>query len=200
MKKDKKLKIAVIAAAVAIAGTVTVYAAYDSSKDPLVSLSYLSDIFKPAVKEELYDKLANDLEYTMKTDFKSQLSEELGALIDEKSDEIRSELEKSYSETLDALRSKLDALSNEYEVVVLEAGQRLTADAACDIVLITGGGTVRCADTESGIIDCTDGIILYDGQSIPTCHKLLVPDNGDGRGITATARTELLVKGGYTVG
>lgn len=200
MKKDKKLKIAVIAAAVAIAGTVTVYAAYDSSKDPLVSLSYLSDIFKPTVKDELYAKLANDLEYTMKTDFKSQLSEELGAVIDEKSNEIRGDLEESYSETLDALRSKLDALSNEYEVVVLEAGQRLTADAACDIVLLTGGGTVRCADTESGIIDCTDGIILYDGQSIPACHKLLVPDNGDGRGITATARTELLVKGGYTVG
>ncbi len=200
MKKDKKLKIAVIAAAVAIAGTVTVYAAYDSSKDPLVSLSYLSDIFKPTVKDELYAKLANDLEYTMKTDFKSQLSEELGAIIDEKSNEIRGDLEQSYSETLDALRSKLDALSNEYEVVVLEAGQRLTADAACDIVLLTGGGTVRCADTESGIIDCTDGIILYDGQSIPACHKLLVPDNGDGRGITATARTELLVKGGYTVG
>lgn len=200
MKKDKKLKIAAITMAVAIASAVTVYAAYDSSKDPLVSLSYLSDVFKPTVKDELYAKLANDLEYTMKTDFKSQLSEELGALVDEKSSEIRNELEQSYSATLEALQNKLDVLSNEYEVVRLEAGQRLTADAACDIVILSGGGTVRCADSDSGIIDCTDGIILYDGQSIPANHKLLVPDNGDGRGITATAKTELLVKGGYTVG
>ena len=169
MKRNKKLRIAAVAAAVLAAGVMTVYAAYDSSRDPLVSLSYLNEVFKPEVKAEL------------KTELYNQLAED-------------------YSATIDALQKQIDVLSNEYDVVNMTNGQRLTADASCEIVLLSGNASVRCSAASEGIIDCTDGFILYEGQMVEENHKLLVPDNGDGRGLTALSDAKLLVKGGYTLG
>lgn len=165
MKNSKRLKAAAIALAVMIAGAVTVYAAYDSSKDPLVSLSYLTDVFKAEVEKDVYNKVSEDM-----------------------------------SATVEALQKQIDAMSNEYEEVSMTKGQRLTAGASCEIVILSGSATVRCSATDSGLIDCTDGVILYDGQAAPLNHKLLVPQNGDGRGVSATGAVKLLIKGGYTIG
>lgn len=212
INKSKKLKLAAVAAAVAVAGTVTVYAAYDSSKDPIVSLSYLSQVFKPEVKSELKTELKNEIKSELKTELKSDIKRELESEIaadinsavnaakDAAKNELRSEFDELYSEPVQALQEQLDILMNEYETVTLEKGKRLTASAACELLLLSGSATVRCSATDSGLIDCTDGVILYDGQNVPVNHKLLVPDNGDGRGITVTAPAQILVKGGYTVG
>ena len=189
MKKDKKFRIAAVAAAVMAAGVMTVYAAYDSSKDPLVSLSYLSDVFKPEVQAELKSELTSSLQSSIKDSLKGELKTEL-----------YNQLADDYSATIDALQKQIDVLSNEYDVVTMTKGQRLTADASCEIVLLSGSASVRCSAESEGIIDCTDGFILYDGQMVEINHKLLVPDNGDGRGLTALSDAKLLVKGGYTLG
>lgn len=200
MNKNKRIKMVAVAAAVAIAGTVTVYAAYDSSKDPIVSLSYLGEVFKPAVKSELKSEIKSEL----KSEIKSELSDELKSSVSSASDAIENELKNEfndlYSSTFEALQKQIDILANEYETVTLQKGKRLTVGAACEMVILSGNATVRCSTPSSGIIDCTDGVILYDGQNIPTNHKLLVPENGDGRGITASGTVQLLIKGGYTVG
>lgn len=53
MKNRTKLFIAV-GAVIAVGLTVTVFAAnYDSSSDPLVALSYLTDVFRPSVDEDI---------------------------------------------------------------------------------------------------------------------------------------------------
>lgn len=214
MKTSKKLRITAAALAVAMAGAVTVYAAYDSTKDPIVSLSYLTDVFKPEVKSALKSELSADVNSAVasaKDSLKSELDSAVAAAKDsmkkdfdsavaEAEAELLAKIEEDYSATIEALQSRLDALSNVYETVTLEKGKRLTANAACEIVLLSGSATVRSSATDSGLIDCTDGFVLYDGQNVPLNHKLLVPDNGDGRGITATGTAQLLVKGGYTVG
>lgn len=227
------MKIAAAAAAVAIAASVTVFAAYDSSKDPIVSLSYLTDIFKPEVKNELKTELKSSLKTELKNELKSELKTELkneikseikselkseikSELESELKDTIKSELEAEmkdkikteiynsisgdFNATVDALQKQIDVLSNEYEVVTLTKGKVLRASSACEIVVLSGSASVKCAATDKGLIDCTDGIILYDGQSIPLNHKILVPDNGDNRGLSAAGAVEVLVKGGYTLG
>lgn len=193
-------------AAVVLAGTITVYAAYDSSKDPIVSLSYLTEVFQPEVKGELSTALKAELAQSVNS-AKNSLSEQVSSDVATAKNEIKAELkseleakiEADYSATIDAMQTQLDALSNVYEAVTLEKGQRLKANAACEIVLLSGSATIRSSAADSGIIDCTDGVILYDGQSAPANHKLLVPDNGDGRGVSCTGTAQLLVKGGYTV-
>jgi len=281
MKKSKRLKITAVAAAVMLAGTVTVYASYDSSKDPVVSLSYLTDVFKPEVKGELSSEiksslkteLKNEIKSELKTAIKSEISSELkssikseisselksslkselkseisaslkselkselstelqaeikpsikeeviadlkGELKSELKNEIKTELGTSLKEslkselyeelsvdmsaTVEALQKQIDILSNEYEVITIEKGKKFTAKSACEILLLSGAMNVKCRAANEGIVDCTDGVILYDGQNVPVHHKLIVPDNGDSRGFAVTATTEILVKGGYTIG
>lgn len=197
MKNTKKMKIAAVVTAVAIAASVTVFASYDSAKDPIVSLSYLTDIFKPEVKSELKTELKNELKTELKSELKAELEAEIKADLEA---EIYNKLSEDYSATFDALQKQLDALSNEYEVVTLEKGQRLRANAACEFVILSGSASVKCATADEGLIDCTEGTILYDGQAIPQNHKILVPDNGDDRGFSAAGAVEILVKGGCTIG
>ena len=203
MKNTRKMRFTAILAAVAVAASVTVYAAYDSSKDPLISLSYLNEVFKPEVKGELSTAVKTEVKTAVDSakgeikTAKDQIKEEI---FDELRADIYAEVSADYAANIEALQKQIDVLSNEYAVVDLTKGQRLTASAACEIVLLSGSATVRCSAKDQGIIDCTDGFILYDGQNVPANHKLLVPNNGDGRGVTAAGTVQLLVKGGYTVG
>jgi len=201
MKKEKKLKIAAILAAVAVAASVTVYAAYDSTKDPIVSLSYLEEVFGPSIEESLKESIDEAV-----GGLKDQILGEIGDGVDGNLSDTVTELkaqidalESNMNETVSALQEQIDALTNVYEVVELSKNKRIIADASCEIIVISGSVTVRCSDTESGLVDCTDGVILYDGQSAPLYHKLLVPENGDGRGVIANGTAQILVKGGYRI-
>ena len=62
----KKLRILAIVLAVLLATTVTVYAAYDSTTDPLISKSYLEQIFKSQIEAEI-----NSLRDTITTQSKT---------------------------------------------------------------------------------------------------------------------------------
>ncbi len=208
MKKLKKMKIAAVLAAVAVAASITVYAAYDSGSDPLISLSYLTDVFKPQIREELEDELVDSVKDDLKAQLKTEVANDIRnsvkgeietSLRESLSKEIYNKVSEDYAATVDALQKQIDALSNEYAYIELKADQRLTATAACEIVVLTGPASVRCSAVNKGIVDCTDGIILYEGQTAPLNHKLLVPENGDGRGITANGAVQLLVKGGYSI-
>ena len=62
MKKQVIIIVSVLA--LILASTVTVFAAYDSSEDPLISLSYLNDIFKKEILDEIekkFDSLAQEM-------------------------------------------------------------------------------------------------------------------------------------------
>ncbi len=199
MKNEKKLRVIAAVCAIVVSSAVTVYAAYDSSKDPVVSLSYLTEVFKPSVKSDLKSELSGDVKNQVAS-AKNDLSGEISQMKNSISDELYSKLSDDYAATIAALQRQVDALSNVYAEVAMQKNARLTADAASEIVVLSGSVTVRCSDPDSGIIDCTDGVILYDGQSVPANHKLLVPQNGDGRGVTASTAATLLVRGGYTLG
>ena len=199
MKNEKKLRVIAAVCAIVVSSAVTVYAAYDSSKDPVVSLSYLTEVFKPSVKSDLKSELSGDVKNQVAS-AKNDLSGEISQMKNSISDELYSKLSDDYAATIAALQRQVDALSNVYAEVAMQKNARLTADAASEIVVLSGSVTVRCSDPDSGIIDCTDVVILYDGQSVPANHKLLVPQNGDGRGVTASTAVTLLVRGGYTLG
>lgn len=196
---NKRIRIAAVAAAVAVACAVTVYAAYDSSKDPLVSVSYLTEVFGPQLKADLDSELHSSVN-TATNQLKSEIESAISAAKEELRQELSSKIENDYGETFDAIQEQLDVLSNSYEAVTLKTNNRVTANAACEFVLLSGSATVRASAANSGIIDCTDGVILYDGQNIPLNHKLLVPENGDGRGFLVTGNAQVLIRGGYTVG
>ena len=154
---------------------VTVGAAYDSSEDPLVSLSYLTKIFKTELLEELNDTIDAELDRRM-------------ANLD------LSQYQPSNEEPAPVVSS-----SSTYEVVELSWGDALYATGACDIMLRSGSAYCLAPDPSQGIADYTSGTEIYNYQYLTKNHMCLIP-RGDGRGIMADAASVfVMVRGDYII-
>jgi len=121
---------AIVIAALAAFG-VTAAAAYDSSEDPIVSLSYLTKIFKTDLLEELNETIEDEIARRMDNLDLSQY-------------------QPSYQEPA-------PAVSSTYEVVELSWGDALYAAGACDIMLRSGSAYCIAPDASQGIADYTAG-------------------------------------------
>ncbi len=177
MKKNKIVIISVILAIVAALG-ITVAAAYDSSEDPLVSLSYLLDVFEP----ELFDK------------FETRFNELEDFLVDTIEDRLGN-ADNSGGEEGNNGSSSSSAL---FEVVELTTGDQLYAVSACEIMLRAGQASCIAPDPTQGIADYT-GPEIYDGQPLTLNHMCIIP-RGDGRGIVAESKSVfIMVRGDYTI-
>lgn len=175
----KKTKILIFAMAIMIALAVTIWAvSYDSATDPLVTLSYITDIFKPQI-----DKSISSTEAALRA--------EIDAL-NKKIDSIISSGAATSAETSNA--------ADTYEIILLSKGEQIIAKTQCQIILRMGTASVVSAFENQGIADLTDGIDLAAGGEIKLNHQLLVPRGGDGRGIIITSDSAyIMVRGEYSI-
>ena len=188
----KKSRLIISAAAISLALTAAAAlsasdgAAYDSSTDPLVSLSYIEQVVKPE-----YDKKIAELDAALESAkaenaaLKTQLSE--------------------LSKKLDSLTTKvgeLEAAAGEYDgyqVVYLKKSAKLLAESPCEIIL-RSGSAIAVSITSNGVNDISDGTELYNASAVPLYHCLLVPRGGDGRGIQITSdEAYVMVRGDYQI-
>ncbi|MBE6616745.1 MAG: hypothetical protein E7627_02190 [Ruminococcaceae bacterium] len=175
MKKQVIIIVSVLA--LILASTITVFAAYDSSEDPLISLSYLNDIFKKEILEEI-EKKFDDL-----------------AL------EIRDALENiEIPDTPSNPPSTTDQSAGYvWEVIELKTGDELYAVSACDIILRAGTAVAIAPDANQGVADLQNGAELLNGYGFTKNHLCLIP-RGDGRGLRATsASVFVMIRGEYTI-
>ncbi len=172
--KRKNIFIITSIAALVVGLAMTVAAAYDSSSDPLITLSYLRDVFKSELMTEIDEKLA---------DYSSNnydAPEETG-------------VETESQSTSD------NAVSQNYEVIELTNGDALYAVSACEIILRSGSAVCTAPDANQGIADMTDASEIYNGYSLGKNHLCLIP-RGDGRGVVATSESVyIMVRGDYTI-
>jgi len=87
--------------------------------------------------------------------------------------------------------------SDTFKVVEADAGQEIICSAGAEIILRMGKATV-IATEKGGLADTTAGFDLANGTDMPSNHLLIIPV-GDGRGIRATEKVIVMIKGGYTV-
>lgn len=178
--KNNKIIIISLIISLSLALGLTVVAAYDSSEDPLISLSYLTEVFE----KEIMDKIENEFD---------QLTEYF-------SDKIERMISSGEFDT----QTPPDDNSNNsgdygYEVIELTTGDALYAVSACDIMLRAGEATCIAPDARQGIADYTAGVEIYNGQSLTKNHMCLIP-RGDGRGIVAqSVSVFVMVRGDYTI-
>ena len=193
MKNKKLLSIIASALAVCAAFGVTVAAAYDSSEDPLITWSYLRDIFKPEILDyiddhfEEYDVLLNEMK-TEETE-EPEVSEEETVPEETVPEEDFTQSEESVQQTASFM----------YEVVELTDGDALYAISACDIMLRAGSAFCIAPDEKQGIADYTSGEEIYNSMPLTKNHMCLIP-RGDGRGILAASESVfIMVRGDYTI-
>lgn len=186
MKNKKFIILMSAAAALTAALGITVAAAYDSSEDPLISLSYLKNIFKPEILEEVderIDKRLGSCEIEEDTDSETEEPEE-------------TETEEVYTPSGEETTA---ASSATYEVVELKNGDAIYAVTACDIMLRSGTAICIAPDANQGIADYTSAEEIYNGMSFTKNHMCLIP-RGDGRGLLATSESVfVMIRGDYTI-
>ncbi len=178
MNKKRTVIIAVVAA-LAIVSTISVAAAYDSSSDPLISLSYLRDVFKKELLEEIDAKLED---YTPSSD-----------------NNDNSVFDDNYFPTEPEETEQAAVASQVYEVIELGYGDALYAVSSCEIILRSGSAVCTAPDAKQGIADLTDASEIYNGYSLTKNHLCLIP-RGDGRGVVAQSESVyIMVRGDYTI-
>ena len=179
MKNKLMIAIAVIAAVALISGAgMMALAATGTQADPLVTLSYLTNRFRPQILDELRgDITRSEQAITQRVD--AQVAE-INARITAGQDGAAGQ----------------DA-ADTFAVVTLRNGQRLVGSVGTEIMLRIGtaNGYQRVAPA---LVNVTGGTSLGGGTALVTNHMYMVTIEGNG--ITATADlVRVLVRGDYTI-
>ena len=178
MKKRKQWAILAAALALTMLCGGAALAAGGDETDPLVTLSYLEQIFLPKVTQQAETQAAAK-------------QGELEASLDGKIDSYRTEMEKNIGDTA------VEEGSASFELVTIKKGQKLLPAIGCEMLLRVGTATVDCG-TNPALIDISTGGTLNKGSSLTKNH-LYMATIAD-RSLVPTADTvKLLVRGGYTV-
>lgn len=81
----------------------------------------------------------------------------------------------------------------------LNAGQKIVALGACDLILLTGSAKSVCPSATQTLTDKTTETSLLNNAEISKNHYIIIP-KADGRGICSTSSgTEIMIKGEYKV-
>jgi len=173
--------------------SVTVLAAsYDSSEDPIISLSYLTEVFRPSIVQDYEEKIAA-LEEKIDALTKSGITPPETRPAPETTPEPETQPE------LETTPEPQPAAGMTYEVIQMKYGDCLFAAGPIDILLRAGAAICIAPDATQGISDYTEGTEIYNGENLTKNHMCLIP-RGDGRGIMATAESVyIMVRGEYSL-
>ena len=173
MKKTIRIVLITMAAALVLgfaALAVNAATSAGSEDDPLVTLSYINDVFLPYVTE-LFHK---DLE--------------------EQEEALQGALEERVT-ALEALNPGGSG-GREYVVETLEAGQTLICQRGAELMLRIGRAGVT-AENVPGLVDTATTENLNDGEELIVNHLYMVTING--HGVRALETVKILVRGEYTI-
>lgn len=163
--------LAVLTGAALAAGT----AVPGSSEDPLITLSYLNEVFTGKLTET----------------YRSELDSETAALREELETRIAALEEKSAE-----LDGNGTTGSARYSLVTMSDGQKLTGERGTELLLRIGSCTVVASDSP-GLVDTTTGDGLDNGKSLAKNHLYMVTIPG--HGVKASGTVKIIVRGEYTI-
>ena len=176
MKRKIAVGLVVVAAVMLVFGSgILAFATPGAQEDPLITLSYLNDVFKAQV---MNDVISTEKEMTQK--FDSRITT------------LESQLQANQGGASTTSPNSAAVFS----VVTLRNGQSLTCSVGVEIMLRVG--TASGFGTAPALVNYTDGSTLSSGTALTTNNMYLVTIEGNG--IKATAETvRVLVRGNYKV-
>ena len=179
MKRSKRWGILAAALALTLLCGGAAMAAGGDETDPLVTLSYLEQIFLPKVTAQAEEQAA-----AKQTETETKFADQI--------DQYRTEMEKNIGDAAAAEDSA------SFVLVTLTKGQKLLPEIGCEMLLRVGTATVDCGSNPA-LIDISTGGTLNKGSAMEKNHLYL--STMVSRTVTATSDTvKILVRGRYTVG
>ena len=226
MKSKAKTKIISVATALVIASSIlaaglyiTSGAASGGSSDPLITLSYVNEVLKPAVIKSASAAVTQEIEAlsgaleSAKQSYESSMSE-LDALKKEL-ETVKAgyeEAKQAYdaaAETVDSVTEELENLKKQledakslsvYTVLELKKGQKIMAKGAVEVVHRAGSCVAISPFSDQGVADMTSSKELYDGDELVKNDICLIPRGNDGRGVLVVSDLAyIMVRGEYVV-
>ena len=176
MKRILGIGITVLALVAFVSGaTLLALATPGTEEDPFITLSYLNDVFKKQVMDDV-----KNTEQELTKNFNSKIAT------------LESQLQTSQGGTSAPAPSSADSFS----VVTLSNGKTLTCSVGVEIMLRVG--TATGFGSAPALVNYTDGATLSSGSALTTNNMYLVTIEGNG--IKATAETvKVLVRGNYKI-
>ena len=172
MKKATRFVLILMAALLALgAAALAAGSGAGTEDDPLVTLSYLDEVFTARVTEQFRQEL------------------------DEKETALREALEERVS-ALEAQAPGAGQPGGDYAVETLSDGQTLIAQRGTELLLRVGEAVVTAGD-EPGLVDTSTAGNLADGGSLVKNHLYMVTINGNG--IRAVGTVKVVARGEYTI-
>ena len=173
-------------------GYMAVAAEYGSKEDPLVTLSYITDVLEPEALKRVDEAIA---------DKTATLNAELdggGSASDLASNEaLINAVADAVIEKMGADSSATAPAGESWKVVKLEAGKKLTGKVGAQVLLRIGSATCL-APSSPGLINLSAGNELASGKALAQNNLYMV--TVEGRGITAGAGgATILACGEYTI-
>ncbi|MBR6521888.1 MAG: hypothetical protein IKT47_04400 [Oscillospiraceae bacterium] len=176
MKSKKRIvtMLAIVVAALFVFGlAAAATGGYGSSSDPLITLSYITDIFMPEV-----DTTINNAIEGKTLEISSKLDDTIVAL------------ETKYNE------ASIASAASTYTVISMSSGEKLVGVKGCEVMLRVGSAYCS-APASPGLIDTSTAGILENGQYLVKNHMYMITI--DGRGIVADGDIMIIVRGDYTI-
>jgi len=174
LRRKFAIALVILSAIILISGaSILATAAPGTQQDPFVTLSYLTNVFRPQVMSDV-----RNIEQEMVQRFESRIAE------------LERQLQAGGS------GQQTVGTADRFHVVTLNRNQQLTASVGTEIMLRIG--TATATGSEPALVNYTSGTTLSSGAALTTNHMYLVTIQGNG--VRATADTvRVLVRGDYTV-
>ena len=181
MKKNHmRTLLGLVLAMLVLAAFAAIAADVGSQSDPLVTLSYLNEVFMGQMTEKMEEKVAERNE---------SLLFQLQETIAQKERELLGQLGGNSADSE-------GGLAVTYMQVDLAAGQVLYGSTGCEVMLRSGSAKCVASGTP-GLLDTTDGSTINNGSALKQNHLYLMTDD---RGVKAGGDVTLLVRGSYIIG
>ena len=174
--------------ALLMGGAITALAAggYGSAEDPLVTLSYITEVAVPEANSRI-DSVFTEKQKAVSSEIDSkikQLQGQTGQLgFDQQTIDAAAE----------AAAAKLGGQAAQWRQLSVANGQQLSGAVGCQLILRQGS-----AACYSGMVNLSSGETLAHGQAVEANNLYLV--GTDGCGLVASTDCVLLVNGSCTVG
>lgn len=181
--KNKFVKIGAVAlSTLAVGSAVSLsFATHSAGSDPLVTLSYLTEIIMPQMKQDILAELMKNPQDANTSDNTATVPEE-NTVHDE---------------------AAFDGNSvGAYTLLELSEGECLYTSSALEFIVRPGSSVTAISPFEyQGIADITNAVEYLDGDTISVNSYCIIPRADDGRGIRIeNEKSYVLVRGEYYIG